>query len=269
MKQHVNVTQGQVLGETRLAGFHLTESRHSGGIDLEKHSHARAGICFVLDGSFIEDVGPRPLQVERDQLLIKPAGCEHSDRFPQPMHSLLVEVEPERQRSLETASRIFDSPALLDRPALSAIARRLYSEFKAAEASADLAIEGLLLLLIAESSREEKPRRGPKPLWLQQVIERIDDSFKERLELNSLAAEAGVHPVHLAKCFQQHTGQSVGSYQRQRRIEWSARRLSETRDPIAQIAISAGFADQSHFTRHFKRLAGFTPAQYRRLHEVT
>jgi AraC family transcriptional regulator len=46
------------------------------------------------------------------------------------------------------------------------------------------------------------------------------------------------------------------------RLEWAAARLSEERS-LAQIALEAGFADQSHFTRAFRRHFGVTPGRYR------
>jgi AraC-like DNA-binding protein len=53
---------------------------------------------------------------------------------------------------------------------------------------------------------------------------------------------------------------------RTRRIEWSMDRLRDTGDPVAEIAVGAGFFDQSHFTRCFKRMVGTTPARFRRSH---
>jgi AraC-like DNA-binding protein len=47
-------------------------------------------------------------------------------------------------------------------------------------------------------------------------------------------------------------------------LEWATTRLGETDEPIAQIALDAGFADQSHLTRAFKQHTGLTPAEYRR-----
>ena len=55
----------------------------------------------------------------------------------------------------------------------------------------------------------------------------------------------------------------VGAYVRALRLNWAAERLAASRDSIAQIALQAGFYDQSHFSRTFKRQFGCTPLEYR------
>ena len=81
-----------------------------------------------------------------------------------------------------------------------------------------------------------------------------------------LARDAGVHPAYLARAFARKFGISISMFLRTRRIEWSMDRLRDTEDPVAEIAVAAGFFDQSHFTRCFKRMVGTTPARFRRTH---
>jgi hypothetical protein len=65
-----------------------------------------------------------------------------------------------------------------------------------------------------------------------------------------------------------HGGCSVGDYVRQLRVEDACRRLATLDAPIVEIALAAGFTDQSHFTRTFQRLRGLTPAEFRRRHRL-
>ena len=58
-------------------------------------------------------------------------------------------------------------------------------------------------------------------------------------------------------------GQTVAAYIRQKRIEYACRALAETDAPLADVALAAGFADQSHLGRTFKRIMRTTPAAYR------
>src|SRR3546814_16535137 len=74
---------------------------------------------------------------------------------------------------------------------------------------------------------------------------------------------AGVHPVHLAREFHRRFGCTVGHYIRQRRIEFACHRLTASRDPLSEIAVEAGFADQDHLTNTFRRLVGMPPARVR------
>jgi AraC-like DNA-binding protein len=56
---------------------------------------------------------------------------------------------------------------------------------------------------------------------------------------------------------------SVNAYARALRLEWASVAIASTDDPLARVAADAGFADQSHFTRWFKRHRGVTPGRYR------
>ena len=71
-----------------------------------------------------------------------------------------------------------------------------------------------------------------------------------------------MHAVYLTKIFRERFGVSLGTYQRRRRLEWAAGRLSAG-ESVADVAHRAGFADQAHFTRAFKRFSGQTPGRFR------
>jgi AraC family transcriptional regulator len=68
----------------------------------------------------------------------------------------------------------------------------------------------------------------------------------------------------LAREFRACHGMSVGEYGRRVRLSWAATELVSGDRSLAEVAAEAGFADQSHFTRLFKRHVGTTPARYRR-----
>nr|WP_202329241.1 AraC family transcriptional regulator [Mesorhizobium sp. L-8-3] len=58
-------------------------------------------------------------------------------------------------------------------------------------------------------------------------------------------------------------GCTIGHYVRQRRVEFGCHRLAASLDPLSEIALDAGFADQSHFTNTFRRLVGMSPGVFR------
>ena len=74
------------------------------------------------------------------------------------------------------------------------------------------------------------------------------------MRLADLARELAVHPAHLARAFRGQFGTSVGGYVRRLRLDWAAAELERSDTALAAIALAAGFADQSHFTRIFRRL---------------
>jgi AraC family transcriptional regulator len=73
-----------------------------------------------------------------------------------------------------------------------------------------------------------------------------------------------VHPIHLARVFRQHFRCSPGEYLRQCRMERVTQLLARKSLPLAEIALQAGFSDQSQLTHAFKRFAGLTPGAFRR-----
>ena len=83
--------------------------------------------------------------------------------------------------------------------------------------------------------------------------------------LGALAADAGVHPVHLARVFRRHNGESIGSPLRRLKVLRAFEQLPDSRRALAEIALDSGFTDQSHLTRVFRQVAGRPPGAVRRL----
>ena len=92
----------------------------------------------------------------------------------------------------------------------------------------------------------------------------IDRDFREALTTAFIARTVGVHPVYLAQVFRQVYGCTISAYLCRRRLEYACAELRYSRAPIAEIALTAGFYDQGHFSRTFKRVLGLTPSEYRR-----
>ena len=140
---------------------------------------------------------------------------------------------------------------------------RLYGEFQQDDDAAPVAMEGLVLEMLATVSRSSVRVKGKFPVWLQRAKEMVDACFLENLTLHSIAECAGVHTVHLSREFRRHYSSTVGEYIRKRRIEYACKEILSSEVSLAELATTAGFADQSHLTRMFKRHVGMTPTQFR------
>jgi AraC-like DNA-binding protein len=93
----------------------------------------------------------------------------------------------------------------------------------------------------------------------------LHENFNQLVSLDELAALTKLSRFHLVRAFALHTGIPPHAYQLRLRIE-RACVLLRAGVTAAEAATQVGFADQSHFTRHFKRIWCITPAQYARLH---
>jgi AraC-like DNA-binding protein len=106
------------------------------------------------------------------------------------------------------------------------------------------------------------------PPWVAQATDLIHDRFLEGLRIETIADAVGVRPSDLVRAFRAFHGIPIGGYARRLRLEWVARRLAESDEPIASLAHDAGFADQPHLTRAFRAFSGLTPARYRRVRSL-
>ena len=246
-------------------GFALTEACYDAGHCLPSHAHQRPVLTFILHGSVREQRGPGFETCRSLGLVTIPAGEPHAESFPAPgSRCLIIEVSDERAEFIRSFSSILDQPSYRHDLPVAGLALQTYREFRRRDDVAPLAIEGLLLQLSALTSRAA-PRlpRGGEPAWLRRVRDRIQAGFRGPLRMVDLAAEAGVHPVYLARAFRQSYGCSPAAYARRLRIDAARELLARSGVPLAQVALEAGYSDQSHFTHQFRRAVGMSPGRYR------
>lgn len=248
-----------------LDGFSLREGRHAAGSSLPWHRHEGATMCLVYSGTFTERFTGTTFECTPGTLKITPAGDPHSNRFGrEETRGLLVEADARGVGRLGDYAGVLEERASIRDPHLAVLASRLWTEVRAGDSAAPLAIEGLLLEILAGAARARDLRlNGPVPRWVVEAREYLHDPGKVG-SLGELAAVVGVHPVTLARGFRKAYGCSVGAYLRWLRIARAARRLAESDSPLAEIALEAGFADQSHFSNVFRRETGVSPSAFRR-----
>lgn len=266
-KRHPLSPGPKKLRTARVPGFTLTEGIHPGGSTLPWHTHDGPTICFVLRGAFTEISAGETLACSPATLKVTPAGERHWDRFDKgDAHGLLIEAEPFRAELLRPHAAVLDQHLSFRGGLPAAIARRIYEELRRMDAAAPLAIEGLLLELLAAATRRGNgaSASGGRPGWVLQARDLLHADLTARRTLGEIAAAVGVHPVTLARTFRRSFGCSVGEYLRRLRIERAAAQLGASDTPLAVIALAAGFADQSHFSNLFRREMGMSPSAYRR-----
>jgi AraC family transcriptional regulator len=106
-------------------------------------------------------------------------------------------------------------------------------------------------------------RGGLPPRALQRVREFVEAHLEENISLQALADTAGLSLYHFCRAFKQSEGTTPHDYIVRRRVERAQELLADTDLPLSEIAIAAGFADQSHCARRFREHVGLTPSRYR------
>ena len=114
-----------------------------------------------------------------------------------------------------------------------------------------------LLARLTPASWDDRP-----PQHLQRAAELMQDDSASPLSLSQLSAVAGLTPSHFVRAFSHHYGMTPHAYLLDRRIR-HARTLLRQGQPLVEVALASGFADQAHFQRQFKRRVAATPGQYR------
>ena len=103
--------------------------------------------------------------------------------------------------------------------------------------------------------------KQPERLCLLRARDFIWEYYPENITLEGLATVTGLSRFHLARAFAREFGIPPHMYLNRVRLA-KAKKLITDGIPLAIVAVEAGFADQSHFTRHFLKTYGVTPAQY-------
>ncbi|MGM0703618.1 MAG: helix-turn-helix domain-containing protein [Pseudomonadota bacterium] len=124
------------------------------------------------------------------------------------------------------------------------------------------AVEYLSALMHHLAGQPAWPQSLP-PATLRELAAYLDEHAAQEVSLDDLCQRSGYSSGHLIRAFKQHFGLTPHAYLINRRIQLGQRELKRGK-PIAEAALSAGFSDQPHFQRTFKRLVAATPDQYRR-----
>ena len=247
-------------------GFTLHYGTHAPGSHLSRHAHDQPTICYVVRGRFTEQSGGETVECEGGTLKVMPAGEPHSNRFiGVATRGLRIDVDTARFADTPRIARALDERVHLRGGPAAAIARRLLREVDREDDVTRLTTEGIALELLGTLARERVPVRGAMPPWVRRADELLRESFIRPPALNALARQVGVQPSTLARGYRAAFGCTIGQRVRRLRVECAARALTGTRLSLAEVALQAGFYDQSHFTNVFRRAWGMTPAEYRRV----
>ncbi len=247
-----------------MSGFYLSVAEHAARSRLPKHAHENGYFCFPLTGSYTERCGASEVACKPCSAAFRAAGVDHAAVLDDATcRVFVVEISKGWMARLGEGSLTLRDTLDIKEGTLSLLGRQLSREFLRTDNATGLCVEGLTLQLLAEAARQSIAPLRSVPAWLQRARDLIRDEFQRTLTLDHIAVAVGVHPVHLASAYRQRYGLTIGESVRRLRVEQACDDLKSTL-PLATVALRAGYADQSHFTKAFKAYVGTTPARYRR-----
>ena len=235
----------------------LSETCYQGHQKIPNHYHRNFYICYVVKGQFSEVNQNRGIVCNSGDIVIHPANAEHSNEFHH-HNGICFNIE---LTSANGPALIIprDKTLKLSNPILTNCIKKTYGEFRFDDTFSDMIIEGLVLETLGYVQRQSK---YTTPYWLKKAKEIIHDQ-RDGLSISYLSKELRMSPSHLCREFKKSFGLSIGEYIQHLRITEACKMLKASNAGLLEIALDTGFADQSHFTRTFKKLTGLTPGQYR------
>jgi AraC-like DNA-binding protein len=224
-----------------------------GGARLAGHRHDTPTVVFIADGEIL-DIGPATQRVLRVGAIRAVAAYETRDVVAGPVGAKVLVVAALPGQPVATHPRVRNGGPLgssreLVNQLVSLVTTDTPSE----------AFERLLLdWIVALDGTADK-----RPAWIEQVKAILDATAPFFPSTRSLAATAGVRSESLARAFRRSYGISVREYARRGRVVRARDLLADPGRTLSQVALAAGFADQSHLTREFSLWFGLSPRRYR------
>jgi AraC family transcriptional regulator len=255
---------GQVMRKRHLSGVVMSELKHVTGRKLPEHSHQLAYLCLLLGGEYTEYLNQKAVPYKELTVMFHPPEFAHRDEVGKTGgHFFNVEIEASWMNRLSEYTAVPQTIMSTQGGDLTWLMLRLYREFRQPDICSPLAIEGLVMALLTDVTRLKMKNERKKPDWLARATDLIRAQFQDNLTIIDVAANVGIHPFHLSRVFKQFHNQSVGEFVNRLRVEFACHQLGSFETTLAEVALAAGFSDQSHFTRVFKRVTGMTPKVFR------
>lgn len=245
----------------------FTDLQHSSARRLPQHAHELPFFALLLEGDYGERYGRQYKQFAPFTMAYRPAGVPHQDEIgPRGVRFFEIEIRPSWRSQIQDCSGNLDTPHdECGGGKLLWLALQLFRETRGEGDNSDLRIERLLAELVAYVAHLPGETGKHSPRWLGRVTDKLKSEYCEPIRLQDLAMEAGVHPVHLSRVFRRFEGEGIGQYVHRLRIRAACEQMLCSRKSLAEISLATGFADQSHFTRAFRRITGMSPGAFRQL----
>jgi AraC-like DNA-binding protein len=228
------------------------------------HTHDTWSVLIIDRGAVAFDLEHDQHGATRPTVTLLPPHVPHDGRSATStgFRKRVLYLEQD-QLDEQLIGRAVDRPTLHDLPLRDRLAR-LHQTLR--HPGDGLEAESRLALVRERLARHLRRRDASPPpvrdrLLAQRMRTLLDARIQSGVSLGEASRVLGADATHLVRCFTHEFGMPPHRYLTGRRLD-QARRLLLAGQPAAAVAHQVGFFDQSHLTRHFKRLLGVTPTAY-------
>lgn len=264
----LQLTSGNFFGVTdqtiQTDGLTLTTTKYTHSY-VDWHHHQNAYFTFILSGRVVEGSKKGKLNLSAGSLLFHHAQEPHYNIKPKgETFGMHLELAGGWIDNINTYKRATEGSFEICCPKTKILFYRIFKETQMVDELTPLAVQQLMFEAMDDVFKT-KFAATPQPPWLKEISDVLNDSHLGPPTLNELAAQAGVHPVHLSRTFTRYFGCTMVAYIRRLRVTKAMAILANGSESLAAVAHASGFADQSHMIRCFKELVGKTPSNFRQL----
>lgn len=258
--QQITAWRPDVPGVVEVLHAHLTEHRYP------MHVHDSWTLLIVDDGAVRYDLDRHRRGTPHDTVSLLPPHVPHngSPATGNGFRKRVLYLDA-GQLGTELIGAAVDGPDLAE-PLLRHRVAQLHTALRTP--GEEWEAESRLALITERLHGLLRPRTPPTPPpagtgLAHRLRDLLDARLTERTTLEHAARQLHAHPAHLVRAFTAAFGLPPHQYLTSRRID-RARHLLLDGHPPTTVATTLGFHDQSHLTRHFRRILGTTPGRFAR-----
>lgn len=288
MNHTTQLFKGEVFFQNNL---HLWVNRYTEDFTVPFHAHDFIEYCYVAEGKGFHHIERETLPVSKGLLFAIPVGVSHvfrptsPDSLGNPLivynclfdahmvnHLSVVLQDPpilehltELQNSTSSYFSVFDREGSIE-----SLMQKLYREMSVPSIGSTTMLHTLLSQLVVTVYRHKYTEANKPDMQVandfDQVIQYLEQHLHEAVTLSDLARISKWSIRHLQRMFQQHTGQSFGSFVQNLRVQKSCELLRGSEHKISSIAELVGYRNIDSFNAVFKKIVGKAPTEYRKLY---
>jgi AraC family transcriptional regulator len=235
---------------------------HPEGQDIEEHRHDWPSLTLHALGDADEMYDGGEARISGPSAVLHPAGRAHADRINAAgLETVSVQFDPAWLRSAGGALHL-DQTRCWSGGRVGAASQRLalaWTRQGASECALAQATHDFLMMALRETGETA-------PTWLSHVSHALEEDSPP--STRAIAGALDLHPAWLARAYRAAVGEGLQDTSRRKRVERAVALLRRTDDAASDIAVAAGFFDQSHMNRGFQQLLGRTPSRVRAEREL-